>query len=842
VVLRFWHLDSIPAGPYIDEAGRSLNARDLNYGLPVNRETFIFFGTGWWGVPSFYFWLVAQSMKVFGDNLLGARVVHALAGVGTVWYTYRIGRVVWSPRVGLVAGALIAISDFAIQASRTAGESTITLFCWTACFYYLYKALKLRQPVDFVLAGLAGGFVLLGYASGKLLPPFLGLAALYLLLRWGRTGIKRYLPGLALMAVAAAVVCAPNLVFQFTQKPSAMTERYNSVTIFTPEQQAHLAAQYATNNEGLILAHQYVTAYSVYDVGQEKGPFYPTGQPVLPIPWAALWVLGIAYLVWRLGDARFAILGIWILAALSGSALTIDTPTLQRALMIIPTLALVPAIFLDRIASGLRNNEDRYSSFVSRFGPLRTASRIWVNPLSAFLRRLRTLPSQAQNHRNPQLVRWVTWGLIVAFVLFSAFQALTYYFGPYTDNALYIEFTLAGRYMEKLNPQKDVVYDYGLPIMFGDPSPLIFLGNGITRHDFSNSSDVLPVTDNAGSDVHFMVSPPDDPILGLLQSFYPGGTSSVLSKPDGTPVVAVYHVTAAEIDQQRIATARYRMPDGILLERQESRLGTSQEPGASHINPPDGIVYPTTAQWLGGLVSPSDGTFRIELDAPAGGTLSIDSRQVLTATAGAQPTISNMVLSRGVHTLKLQGTMESATTTIRLLWSKDNSEMVPVGREFLWGGSQGALTGQVYTQPGALNWLLPDQLPTSKASPSLVRNDSAFSWANLNQSLRVGPNPFVVWRGVLVAPVEGSYIFEAVTPGAVTIRIDGKLVGISNVPNTPNRWPVNTALAAGEHQFEMRYYSLQDNAQFHLYWQPPGQPRGLVPPTAFLPPQRGKSP
>ncbi len=40
VVLRFWHLDSIPAGPYIDEAGRSLDARNLNYGLPGEPRDF----------------------------------------------------------------------------------------------------------------------------------------------------------------------------------------------------------------------------------------------------------------------------------------------------------------------------------------------------------------------------------------------------------------------------------------------------------------------------------------------------------------------------------------------------------------------------------------------------------------------------------------------------------------------------------------------------------------------------------------------------------------------------------------------------------------------------------
>jgi 4-amino-4-deoxy-L-arabinose transferase-like glycosyltransferase len=325
--LRLWNLGEIPVGPYIDESGRALDARALNQGLPVSGRAFVLFGTGWWGVPSFYFWLVAQSLKLFGDNLEGARVIHALAGIGTVWFTYRTGRAAWSPRVGLIAGALLAVSDLAIHASRTAGESTITLFCWTACFYWLYQALKTRRLRDFVLSGLAGGFALLGYASARLLPIFLALLALYLLLRWGGRGIKAYLPGLLALAFAAAVVYGPNLLYQATQRPEDFTVRYDSVTIFTPARQQQLFAQYGTDNWLPVLAGQFTLSYSAYDTGQERGPFYPTGQPVLPVPWAALWVLGTAYVVWRSGDARYAGLAIWLVAGLAGAAFTIDTPT-----------------------------------------------------------------------------------------------------------------------------------------------------------------------------------------------------------------------------------------------------------------------------------------------------------------------------------------------------------------------------------------------------------------------------------------------------------------------------------------------------------------------------------
>src|SRR5207253_1448609 len=128
---------------------------------------------------------------------------HALAGILTVWLVYRTGRLLWSPRAGLVAAALLTISDFAIQFSRTAGESTISMLTWTACFYYLFRGLKTMRPLDFVWSGFAAGLTMYTYASGRLLPIFLAVAGVYLLVRWGPKGIKRLLPRLALMALAA---------------------------------------------------------------------------------------------------------------------------------------------------------------------------------------------------------------------------------------------------------------------------------------------------------------------------------------------------------------------------------------------------------------------------------------------------------------------------------------------------------------------------------------------------------------------------------------------------------------------------------------------------------------
>jgi 4-amino-4-deoxy-L-arabinose transferase-like glycosyltransferase len=811
VVARVWDLEHIPAGPYIDEADRIMDARHLNAGEPVNREQFVFFGTGWWGVPSLYFWLVAQSLKVFGDTLAGARMMHVIAGLLAVWLTYRIGRLAWSPRTGVLAGALMAVSDFAIQFSRTAGESTITLFTWTACFYFLYRALKYRQPLDFVLSGLAAGFTLYTYGSSKLLPPLMAAVAVYLLARWGLKGVRLYLPGLALLALAAGLTYAPNGLFVLTHKPEAFTERSNGIFIFTRSNADRLMQDYGTDNWPVILTKQFALTYSAFDVGRERGPFYPKDEPVLPLPWAAVWVLGGAYMVWRAGDARYGVLALWLLGGLAGTALTNDTPTIQRLVGMVPTLGLIPALFLDRVAGGFNGNRlwRAIPVFTERAGPA-----VAIKPLMANL-------------------------ALAGFVGLTAYQCLSYYFGPYTAQAHYIEFTLAGRYIEQLDPGHHMVYQFNLPVWLGDPSPFYFFVHGVTVRDLANAPDELPVTDNQGKDVHFLISPPHDPIVRALQAYYPGGELKILSKPDGTGVVAAYHLTAAQLDARRYATARY----GPQVVMKEPRVGTGFTPAeeGQSIGPPLWITYPTTAEWTGGLVAPAYGTYRFGLDSTSGATLWIDGREVLSTRAGGEPVEVRLVLAEGVHSLRLAGTLDSPQSRIDLRWGTASGPLVPIARGFLWDGPPGTLVGASYPNPGMdMGWLTGDQLQTAiaGAQPMVQRLDGLFSWHNISASLHGGPYVFGRWQGKLLAYADGPYLLDADTNGALTIWVDGRIVAGHNVDGVPGL-PATVNLQQGAHDFEVRFQSMQDNSVLQLFWQPPGGQRRLLPPDVVLPAYSG---
>jgi len=103
------NLETLP-GVFGDEGERGMDARAIVDGKPA-----LIFGTGWWGVPNLYFYGVAWMLRLFGDHsMTGDRMLSVVSGVAAVWFAYRIGRLLWGPRAGLLAGGLMAVSPLAL--------------------------------------------------------------------------------------------------------------------------------------------------------------------------------------------------------------------------------------------------------------------------------------------------------------------------------------------------------------------------------------------------------------------------------------------------------------------------------------------------------------------------------------------------------------------------------------------------------------------------------------------------------------------------------------------------------------------------------------------------------
>lgn len=133
--------------------------------------------------PILFFWLVLLGSKLAGSvNEWTVRLPSALPALGLILTTYFLGRDLFSPRIGFLAGAILATSALIFWEGRWAHLDMLFTFLFTLSMYFFARALlKKGKPREFLLA----------YG-------FMGLATL----TKGLIGVV--LPGLTLLAFVVA--------------------------------------------------------------------------------------------------------------------------------------------------------------------------------------------------------------------------------------------------------------------------------------------------------------------------------------------------------------------------------------------------------------------------------------------------------------------------------------------------------------------------------------------------------------------------------------------------------------------------------------------------------------
>jgi hypothetical protein len=165
----------------------------------------------------------------------------------------------------------------------------VTPFFWTTCFFFLARGLRYRKPLDWVLAGLAGGLGECGYYGTRLLPFILVRFSAFLLIRY--PGQARTLLGyVALLALGYLAAFGPLLAY-FTTHPDLYFVRGEGALIWDhiPRSWSDLQLMWATLKPPL------VTNLLAISTIPDNGSFY--WAPLLLPAEAALLVLGVALLI-----------------------------------------------------------------------------------------------------------------------------------------------------------------------------------------------------------------------------------------------------------------------------------------------------------------------------------------------------------------------------------------------------------------------------------------------------------------------------------------------------------------------------------------------------------------
>jgi 4-amino-4-deoxy-L-arabinose transferase-like glycosyltransferase len=96
--------------------------------------------------PPFMYWMMIGAYRLFGVTEFAARLPSVLFGWATVLLVWRLGRILYSPRVGLWAGIALATSlNFALIARAATSDAELSFFCTLALYFFVRGTAKREE-------------------------------------------------------------------------------------------------------------------------------------------------------------------------------------------------------------------------------------------------------------------------------------------------------------------------------------------------------------------------------------------------------------------------------------------------------------------------------------------------------------------------------------------------------------------------------------------------------------------------------------------------------------------------------------------------------------------------
>jgi len=347
--LRLVALGQVPPGLYHDEAYYGLDAVDVLRGhlalyFPANN-----------GREPLFIYLTALAIAVLGKSPFALRLTSAFVGVLTVAATIAAGRALFSRRIGLLAGAVLAVMLWHVHLSRV-GFRVVTLPLVMALTVWQFalatrgrrqEAGSRRQEAGsrrhWVAAGVLYGLSFYTYTAARFTPVVLALFGVYAWTVKPQVRNTQYAIRLGLVILVTMATVAPLAAYTVLH-PDVVLGRPGQVSIFSP----------AINGGDLWGALGRSTLRTL-------GMFFVRGDRIWRhnVPWRPVFdpLLGAAFVVGAVVALRrarrdlacgFAV--IWTAVMVLPTLLAEDAPHFLRAAGVLPVMAFLPALGADWIA------------------------------------------------------------------------------------------------------------------------------------------------------------------------------------------------------------------------------------------------------------------------------------------------------------------------------------------------------------------------------------------------------------------------------------------------------------------------------------------------------------
>jgi 4-amino-4-deoxy-L-arabinose transferase-like glycosyltransferase len=356
LVLRLAALDRVPYTLGGDEAWHGLLARQVLDGVLRNP-----FSMGYMSMPTFFYWPLSWSLRLFGNDMTALRLPAALAGAATVPVLYLFARDLWGRRTALLSALFLACYDYHVHYSRLGANNVwdplfVVLALWVLerGLSRLYRSQGTGEQGGslpsahryFLLTGFIMGFSVFFYTGARLLPLLVAgyVGFVWLQRRWQLSRLGRHL---VLLVIALLVVAGPMLGYAQSH-PNEWNARVNQVGII---QSGWLETEPGLTGKSTaqILTEQFLKSAGAFHVFTDRTVWYGADRPLLGFLAGAFALFGMAWAVAHWRDRGYFLVLFWFWSVIvSGGMLTESPPSSQRLVIAIPAVALLVAFGLEQ--------------------------------------------------------------------------------------------------------------------------------------------------------------------------------------------------------------------------------------------------------------------------------------------------------------------------------------------------------------------------------------------------------------------------------------------------------------------------------------------------------------
>ncbi|HTF56786.1 MAG TPA: glycosyltransferase family 39 protein, partial [Planctomycetota bacterium] len=164
--------------------------------------------------PGMIGWMIWLSTALFGDGMLGMRVIPILAGGGAIWMAFLAGRRLYGETAGRLAALLVGVLPMTFEFGARATPDAPLLLFWMGTIWALSRALSEESHGGWILAGVFLGLAMLSKYHAFFIP--LGMAGFLLFSPEHRRWLRRREPWCGLLVAVA--LFTPVIVWNATHE------------------------------------------------------------------------------------------------------------------------------------------------------------------------------------------------------------------------------------------------------------------------------------------------------------------------------------------------------------------------------------------------------------------------------------------------------------------------------------------------------------------------------------------------------------------------------------------------------------------------------------------------